>query len=226
MDCWSAENATNAFLKTLKMGERGKAPDVTEFISAMAAGNNAQLMVMACSSHPGSALLGLVAAAHQTGGRVICILRRQQDMHAAKKALLGDYANFVEFVIGEDVKTLLVSNYEGADFVLIDCKLEDFQEVFEAAQQGVCTVKGAFIVGYNALNEGPKLGFDHKGYFLPIGEGLLISKITVSEGKKIVGGKRSHWVVEVDECSGEEHVYRVRTSPIRYKDLKMAGHMS
>nr|XP_016481763.1 PREDICTED: uncharacterized protein LOC107802725 isoform X2 [Nicotiana tabacum] len=107
MDCWSAENATNAFLKTLKMGERGKAPDVTEFISAMAAGNNAQLMVMACSGHPGSALLGLVAAAHQTGGRVICILRRQQDMHAAKKALLGDYANFVEFVIGEDVKTLL-----------------------------------------------------------------------------------------------------------------------
>ncbi|XP_059311149.1 uncharacterized protein LOC132062634 [Lycium ferocissimum] len=149
MDCWSAENAINAFLKTLKMGERGNTPDVTEFISAMAAGNNSQLMVMACSSHPGSALLGLVAAAQQTGGRVVCILRREQEMHAIKETLLGDYANFVEFVIGDDVKTLLASNYEGADFVLIDCKLEDFQEVFEAAQQGV-SVKGAFIVGYNA----------------------------------------------------------------------------
>ncbi|KAJ8573310.1 hypothetical protein K7X08_009821 [Anisodus acutangulus] len=213
MDCWSAENATNAFLKTLKMGERGKAPDVTEFISAMAAGNNSQLMVTACSGHHGSTLLGLVAAAHQTGGRVVCILRGQhEEMHAIKETiLLGGYANFVEFVIG-DVKTLLASNYEGADFVLIDCELENFQEVFQVAQQGV-SVKGAFIVGYNALREGHRLNFDHKGYFLPIGEGLLVSKISVSEGKKIVSGRRSHWVVEVDECTGEEHVYRVSTSP-------------
>ncbi|KAK4738635.1 hypothetical protein R3W88_002332 [Solanum pinnatisectum] len=208
MDCWSAENATNAFLTTLKMGERGKAPDVTEFISAMAGGNNSQLMVMACTGHPGSVLLGLVAAAHQTGGRVVCILRSEEEMHAIK----GDYAKFVEFVIGDDVKTLLASNYEGADFVLIDCKLEDFQQVFEAAQQGV-SVKSAFIVGYNALHEGPKLSFDHKGYFLPIGEGLLVSKIRVSQGKNIGGGRRSHWVVEVDECTGEEHLYRVSTSP-------------
>lgn len=215
MDCWSAENATNAFLTTLKMGERGKAPNVTEFISAMAAGNNSQLMVMACSGHPGSTLLGLVAAAHQTGGRVVCILRSPQEMHAIKETLLlWDYANFVEFVIGHhDIKTLLKSNYEGADFVLIDCKLEDFQQVFEVAQQGV-SAKGALIVGYNALHEGPRLGFDHKGYFLPIGEGLLVSKIRVSEGKKIGGGRRSHWVVEVDECTGEEHLYRVSTSPI------------
>lgn len=216
MDCWSAENATNAFLKTLKMGERGNAPNVTEFISAMAGGNNSQLMVMACSGHPRSALLGLVAAAHQTGGRVVCILRSQQEMHAIKETLLlgEEYANFVEFVIGHDVKTLLASDYEGADFVLIDCKLEDFQQVFEVAQQ-VVGVKGALIVGYNALHEGPKLSFDHKGYFLPIGEGLLVSKLRGCEGKKIGGGggRRSHWVVEVDKCTGEEHLYRVSTSP-------------
>ncbi|TMW83769.1 hypothetical protein EJD97_000766 [Solanum chilense] len=213
MDCWSTENATNAFLTTLKMGERGKAPDVTEFISAMAGGNNSQLMVMACTGHPGSALLGLVAAAHQTGGRVVCILRSEEEMHAIKETLiLEDYAKFVEFVIGDDVKTLLASNYEGADFVLIDCKLEDFQQVFEAAQQGV-SVKSAFIVGYNALDERHKLSFDHKGYFLPIGEGLLVSKIRVLEGKSIGVGRRSHWVVEVDECTGEQHLYRVSTSP-------------
>ncbi|CAN4125832.1 unnamed protein product [Withania somnifera] len=207
MDCWSAENATNAFLKTLKMGERGNAPDVTEFISAMASGNNSQLMVMACC---------LVAAAHQTGGRVVCILRRREQVHAINKEtlLLGeDYENFVEFVIGDhDVKTLLASNYEGADFVLIDCNLEDFQQVFEVAQEGV-SVKSAFIVGYNALHERPRLSFDHKSYFLPIGEGLLISKIRVSDGKKIFSGRRSNWVVEIDECTGEERVYRVSTSP-------------
>ncbi|XP_015088406.1 uncharacterized protein LOC107031512 [Solanum pennellii] len=213
MDCWSTENATNAFLTTLKMGERGKAPDVTEFISAMAGGNNSQLMVMACTGHPGSALLGLVAAAHQTGGRVVCILRSEEEMHAIKETLiLEDYAKIVEFVIGDDVKKLLASNYEGADFVLIDCKLEDFQQVFEAAQQGV-SVKSAFIVGYNALHERHKLSFDHKGYFLPIGEGLLVSKIRVLEGKNIGVGRRSHWVVEVDECTGEQHLYRVSTSP-------------
>ncbi|XP_059311150.1 uncharacterized protein LOC132062635 [Lycium ferocissimum] len=88
----------------------------------------------------------------------------------------------------------------------------DFQEVFEAAQQGG-SVKGAFIVGYNALHEGPRLNFDHKGYFLPIGEGLLVSKISVSEGNRIVSGRRSHWIVEVDECTREEHIYRVDTSP-------------
>lgn len=181
----------------------------------MAGGNNSQLMVMACTSHPGSALLGLglVAAAHQTGGRVVCILRSDEEMHAIKETLiLEDYAKIVEFVIGDDVKTLLASNYEGADFVLIDCKLEDFQQVFEAAQQGV-SVKSAFIVGYNALHERHKLSFDHKGYFLPIGEGLLVSKIRVLEGKNSGVGRRSHWVVEVDECTGEQHLYRVSTSP-------------
>ncbi|GLT84426.1 hypothetical protein SLE2022_026580 [Rubroshorea leprosula] len=62
---WSAEHATKAYLRALKMGKRGKEPDVSEFISAMAAANNAQMMVMVCSGVAGSTTVALVAAACQ-----------------------------------------------------------------------------------------------------------------------------------------------------------------
>ncbi|GMI95798.1 hypothetical protein like AT5G62280 [Hibiscus trionum] len=60
---WSAENAARAYLRALNMGRRGKEPDVAEFISAIAAGNNGQLMVMTSANVAGSTALALVAAA-------------------------------------------------------------------------------------------------------------------------------------------------------------------
>ncbi|XP_021677858.1 uncharacterized protein LOC110662986 isoform X2 [Hevea brasiliensis] len=124
MACWSAENATKAYLRALKMGKRSKEPDMAEFISALAAGNNAQLMVVASARVAGSTTLPLVAAAQQTGGQ-------------------GSWPN------------------------------------------------------------------EFKTHFLPIGEGLLVTRI----GGKVDDGsgqrKRSRWVIRVDECTGEEHVYRV-----------------
>ncbi|KAL7229575.1 hypothetical protein ACSBR2_008142 [Camellia fascicularis] len=73
MACWSTENATKAYLRTLKLGRKANKPDVdiAEFISALAAGNNAQLMVVTCAGAADSTALALVAAVHQTGGRVI-----------------------------------------------------------------------------------------------------------------------------------------------------------
>ncbi|KAM6556670.1 hypothetical protein CsatB_003689 [Cannabis sativa] len=47
--------------------KKGKEPDVSEFISALAEGNNAQLMVMACAGALGANAQALVAARHQTG---------------------------------------------------------------------------------------------------------------------------------------------------------------
>ncbi|GKE73741.1 putative S-adenosyl-L-methionine-dependent methyltransferase, partial [Tanacetum coccineum] len=47
--------------------KRPNEADMVEFISAIAAGNNAKLMVLACASAAGPTTLGLIAASHQTG---------------------------------------------------------------------------------------------------------------------------------------------------------------
>ncbi|KAK4350764.1 hypothetical protein RND71_030077 [Anisodus tanguticus] len=52
----------------MNMGKRGTKPNGAEFISALAAGNSAQIMVVACANVADSTTLALVAAAQQTGG--------------------------------------------------------------------------------------------------------------------------------------------------------------
>ncbi|KAK8981974.1 hypothetical protein V6N11_037159 [Hibiscus sabdariffa] len=212
MACWSAENATKAYFRALKMGKRGKEPDVAEFISAMAAGNNAQLMVLTCYGVAGSTALALIAAARQTGGKVVCILNSLDDYIASKNAV-GNYGGSLSFVIG-DAKRLL-NDYLTADFVLIDCNISDHKEVLEAAQE-VAKHGGALIVGYNALHKGPCWDNmdEYKTHFLPIGEGLLVIRkaATSKAGDVFNTKKRSRWVVKIDKWTGEEHVFRI-TSP-------------
>lgn len=214
MASWSAENATKAYFYALKMGKRDKELDASEFISALAAGNSAKLMVIASATIDGSTTLSLVAAAHQTGGHVVCILPTKSNLSASKNAL-GPYADCVRFVMG-DAKTLLPKDYKGADFVLVDCDLDDCKEVLRASQQ--CSRHGkGLVVGYNAFHKGSSWSCEFKTRFLPIGEGLLVTGKD-SAGKGTGGGhghghgKRSKWVTKVDKCTGEEHVYRV-TSP-------------
>ncbi|XP_059306302.1 uncharacterized protein LOC132057705 [Lycium ferocissimum] len=96
MACWSAENATKAFLKTMNIGKRATEPNGAEFISALAAGNNAQVMVVACANVADSTTLALVAAAQQTGGRVICILRGIEELHLSN---MGKNSSHLEFVV-------------------------------------------------------------------------------------------------------------------------------
>lgn len=242
MASWSVENATKAYLRALKMvtkthisplmlcmyvctylfwmcfvlqGKGGKEPDVSEFISAMAAGNNAQLMVMTCSGVAGSTALALIAAARQTGGKVVCILNSLDD-YVASKTALGSYGGSLTFVIG-DAKMVL-NDYETADFVLIDCNIDCHKEVLKAAQEGTKHNRGALIVGYNALHKGHvwnNIVDEFKSHFLPIGDGLLV--IRKAPTSKSAGGgcnsrKRSRWVVKIDRWTGEEHVFRI-TSP-------------
>ncbi|KAK6936346.1 Protein of unknown function DUF1442 [Dillenia turbinata] len=214
MACWSAENATKAYLSTIKMGKRAKEPNVAEFISALAAGSNAQLMVMACAGTADPTILALVAAAHQTGGRVVCILGCVNELRSSKEAL-GLEANCIEFVIG-DAQTLLFDDYREADFVLIDCNIENNEGIVQAMQEGR-KQKGAIVLGYNAFCKGSWRPSGSRTQLLPIGEGLLMTRIGAQAQAKFGGngrpssGKRSHWVVKVDKCTGEEHVFRVRS---------------
>ncbi|MED6173950.1 hypothetical protein PIB30_064464 [Stylosanthes scabra] len=212
---WSAENAKRAYLQALKMAKRGKEPDVSEFISALAAGKNARFMVAVCAGAAGSTTLALAAAARQTGGRVVCICRSPNEQQASRKAL-GAYGESVEFVVG-DAKTLLSGEYRGSDFVLVDCDMTNAREVFMAALKGAKKDDNrALVVGFNVRHRVSKWR-QMKASFLPIGEGLLVTKVDsnnniVKSLEKVEQRRKSHWIVKVDKCTGEEHIFRV-TSP-------------
>ncbi|CAD5171503.1 unnamed protein product [Musa acuminata subsp. malaccensis] len=204
---WSAENATKAFLRTLKLGNKAKEPDLTEFVSALAAGSGARLMVEVCADSAGPTTLALIAAADQTGGRIACIVRGPDELHSSLEAL-GPDAGRVDLVVG-DAQHLLLGEYRGADFVLVDCASEEHERVFRAAQLGAMEACGGVVVGHNAFCESSSPSVDALGGLrvdlLPIGGGLRVSRVPPA-------GKRSQWVVRVDECTGEEHVFRI-TSP-------------
>lgn len=212
--CWSAENATKAYLTTLRMCERGREPDVAEFVSALAAGNNSQLMVIAGGTSPHSTAQALVAAGHQTGGRVICILPTLQ----ASQNLLGlmglgfNNGPKIEFVVG-DPKRLLTTQYDNADFVLVDCSLHNHHDILSAVVSNNNKQNGNIVVvGYNYKERSglSSLSYGVKTQFLPIGKGLLVTRFGGKKKNEMMMRKKSKWIVKVDKCTGEEHVFRVR----------------
>ncbi|XP_061353521.1 uncharacterized protein LOC133298274 [Gastrolobium bilobum] len=212
MACWSAENATKAYLSTLKMGQNAKEPAVAEFISALAAGNNAQVMVVACAGLADSTtLLALVVAAHQTGGHVVCIFHSHEELNASKN-VLGIAAPQVQFIVREEAQELLLNH---ADFVLIDCNLVNHEEILKAVQVGGGKQNGTMVVGLNAFScKGSWRSCGSKTQLLPIGEGLLVTRFGASATSPKYGFGmskiRNRWVVKVDKCTGEEHVYMIR----------------
>ncbi|KAL9240394.1 hypothetical protein vseg_014619 [Gypsophila vaccaria] len=217
---WSAENATKAFLKTLKMGNNkspNKELDVSEFISAIAAGNNAQLIVVACGDTvTPSTLLALLAAASQTRGRVICIFRDINKLISIKQALSQDNVNSIEFVVG-DVEKLISRDYKEADFVLNDCKQENHEALLKAIVQcrgGNCN-KGTIVLGCNAFSTKSWQWAGLRTQLLPIGDGLLVTRITGPIEKSSSPGRKSNWIVKVDKHTGEEHVFRVRCPNVK-----------
>ncbi|KAL3834586.1 hypothetical protein ACJIZ3_009322 [Penstemon smallii] len=205
MAFWSAENATNAYLRAIKMGKREKEPDTAEFISALAAGTNARSMVVACANAADSTTLALVAAAHQTGGKVICILTNANEIQSSKEILGDENALKVKFVIG-DAQSLLKSEYKEADFIAVDCSLKNCEEILTKS-----VGKNSMVLGYNAFLMGSWRSRGCDLHLLPIGEGLLVSRAATSaKNDENRLGKGSRWVVKVDKCTGEEHVFRVR----------------
>ncbi|CAI8593529.1 unnamed protein product [Vicia faba] len=205
MAYWSAENATKAFLSTLKMDQKAKEPSVAEYISALAAGNNAQLMVVACAAAADLTTFALIAAANQTNGNVICIVPNNQDLLASKN-FIGEDSNKVKFMIGKEAQEIDVLNK--ADFVVIDCNLVNHEEIVKLVQIGGGNKQnGVVVVGYNAFGcKGSWRSCGSKTQLLPIGEGLLVTRF----GSEMCKSGRSRWIVKVDKCTGEEHVYRIR----------------
>ncbi|XP_023754829.2 uncharacterized protein LOC111903283 [Lactuca sativa] len=220
MGYWLAENNTEAYLKSMKMGKMVNEADVADFISAIAAGNNAQLMVVVGGATSRSTTLGLLAAADQTGGHVISICSGKEDLQSSKESL-GPDARRVGFIVG-DAETLLLNNYRDADLVVIDCNLKNHERILGAIQ-GNGREKGTIVLGYNAFWKDSWQWSRSNSHLVPIGEGLLLMRIAGKSGNSGGGGgkhtrngsyggsKKGHWVVKVDNCTGEEHVFRVRS---------------
>ncbi|PHT87104.1 hypothetical protein T459_09210 [Capsicum annuum] len=213
MGCWSAENATKAFLKTMNMGKRTTEPNGAEFISALAAGNNAQIMVAACANVADSTSLALVAAAQQTGGRVVCILRGVEQLHLSKMAL-GTNSSHLEFVVANSqaLEMLLPNYYKDADFIAVDCNIQNHEEILGSLQKSRRD-RSTIILGYNAFCKESWRSSPLRTQLLPIGEGLLLTTIAAKakKGTDRATENRGHWIVKIDKCTGEEHVYRVKS---------------
>lgn len=179
-------------------------------------------MVVACAGATDSTTLALVAAAHQSGGRVVCILRGDEELQLSEN-FLGPNVCHIEFVIGE-AQSLLQNHYREADFVVIDCNLENHEGILGAVEMGKKNSKGpVVVVGYNAFRRRPwrSMGYS-KTQLLPIGDGLLVTRINANKKNNShndgnndnrcgLGKRSTHWVVKVDKCTGEEHVFRVRS---------------
>lgn len=214
---------------------RSKEPNVAEFISALSAGNNAKKIAVACAGAANADILvALIAAANQTRGRVVCVLRGIEELIISQKMLEPTEIHQIHFVVGESNDNALINDHFGeADFVLVDCNLDNHQEIVtkivhhheENARNGGGSGV-AVVVGYNAFSRGSwRFSDGRKTQFLPIGEGLLVTRVNDNSNynqKMMMMNKnnhhhhhhehvrKSHWVVKVDKCTGEEHVFRVR----------------
>ncbi|KAK9145478.1 hypothetical protein Sjap_005381 [Stephania japonica] len=163
MGGWSPNSATNAYLETVKlcgsqeMNQDSSSvkpePESSEFISALAAGMNAKLIVEV-SSDVSPSTIALAAAARQTGGRVICILPEDKTQNQSKKVIKeSGLKDVVEFKVGDPVEML--SHYENIDFSLIDCNTDDYSRLLKAVD---VNPRKSVVVANNLEGENKGLG--------------------------------------------------------------------
>lgn len=209
-------------------------PGSNEFISALAAGNEAKLIVEVTSSVSPSTI-ALAAAARHTGGRLVCIIPEPVLAESKEVIKNSGLKDIVEFKTGDPSK--LLSNIENIDFSLVDCKNDEYTRLLTLID---VNPRKSVVVANNLVGEKKGLGGHVRGVKdkvvvrsmkRPIGKGMEITMIgkSIDLDKKGQGGGhfqpkirsggtrktsgKSKWIVKVDEKSGEEHIYRVPNSP-------------
>lgn len=210
-------------------------PESNEFISALAAGMSAKLIVEV-TSEVSPSTIALAAAARQTGGKLVCILPESELITSQKTIEDLGLSDMVEFKTGDPAQVLL--NYEKVDFSLVDSKADDYDRLLETLD---VNLKRSVVVTSNLLEGGKGLGGCLKGVEKttrvrsmthPIGKGMEVTMIGKSsdygkwgrsksgsysvrlerdgwDGKKV---DKSKWIFKVDQVSGEEHIFRMPRS--------------
>ncbi|KAJ3700977.1 hypothetical protein LUZ61_004682 [Rhynchospora tenuis] len=241
---WSPESAANAYLDTLKLCknelERKKSdpsvipvqPQKSEFISALAAGTSAQLIVEV-SPEASHSTIALAAAARQTGGRLVCILPQEESLAPSKEVMEeSGLDDVVDFQVGDPAE--LLPKYENIDFSLVDCNSESYEDVLKIID---VNPKKSVVVANN-LKEGReglsmevpggKDGMVRSEKHM-IGNRMEVTMIgrnagmgwlkkgkegmnTTGSDKRRRPKRKIRWVKKIDEQSGEEHLYRLAKS--------------
>lgn len=136
MGCWSPLNAMKAYVHTLQLcnqdcnSNKLLEPECIEFISALAAGNQARLMLDIASDGLSPSTLALAIAARHTGGRLVCVCRdRDQESLKQTQSQIQNFnlGDVVHFVVGDPCE--VIKQYRNIDFAVVDHRIRDCEEL-------------------------------------------------------------------------------------------------
>lgn len=196
-------------------------PGSNEFVSAIAAGMKAKLIVEV-TSRASSSTIALAAAARQTGGKLVCILPEpvlDESKEVINNSGLKDQVEFRT----EDPSQLLPS-YENIDFSFVDCKDESYAKLLNLLDVNPMR---SVVVANNLVGDRKGLGgcvrrkddgkVAVRSVKHPIGKGMEVTMISKNDetDKRLVRGQhsrernKSKWVAKFDKESGEEHIFRI-----------------
>lgn len=190
---WCPETASKAYIEGVKTlacenQHHEESTDVAEFISAMAGGWKAQLIIDAQSnSNPTNTRLALMTAARHTQGKYFCLSE------------------------GEAEPKNFMRQLKGVDYLVVDGKRRDVASIVKEARPGP---RGMVVVRYNVTKSNVVSGAVISGgmrvvrsVFLPIGDGVEVVHVGVGKGPSLGKTGRSRWIRHVDD-TGEEHLFR------------------
>ena len=156
-----------------------------EFLSALAAGNQAKLMVQVLSNEGVNPLtMALAVAAKHCGGWFVCFLDQEQDIEDSKSQLsCYDLEDAVEFMHGNPCE--VITQFKNIDFAVIDCKFKDYLRLFQIID---LNRRGSIVVLTNLVRKGNGACFGEvlrgkreiECVTLSIGEGMELTRIGVT----------------------------------------------
>ncbi|XP_073004029.1 uncharacterized protein [Typha latifolia] len=197
---WSPLDAMEAYMHTLHLckefntndhhttgGSALMEPKCMEFISALAAGNRARLLLNVECGGFSPLTLALAVAARHGGGRLVCIRADQQDAQDIEKHTerfdLGDVS---EIEMGEPRE--VVKRYEDVEFAVVDRNVEGCVDALSGIKVkpsgGVVVVSNIALEERGEEEEGTlyarvvkSRGGDIESVVLPICGGLEVAKM-------------------------------------------------
>ncbi|KAJ8759555.1 hypothetical protein K2173_007179 [Erythroxylum novogranatense] len=193
---WSPQLALDAYLRTLqlcktkttssqKVCETITEPKCMEFISALAAGNRARVIMEITSEGLTALTMALAVAAKHTGGHLLCIVLHNHDQDSHQR----QHSNFIPTELEDVIELVYGYPYEvmiqckNIDFLVVDGKLEDQLNLFQMID---LNPKGSVIVRHNLAYSEKRSGLSQvwKGSYntvdsvtLPMGEGMELTKV-------------------------------------------------
>lgn len=184
-----------------------------EFLSAMAGGWKAKLIVEARSDNTSSVTImssiGLTIAANHTGGRHVCILpdeRSRKDYISALMATSDGVRSLPEVMVGDS--EVLLEKLTGIDFVVVDGQRKDVSKIFSLAK--LSDLGGVLVCRNTSQRAFSKFRWSR---VLDAEDRVVVRSLSVPNGLDFAyvaahTSSNSCWITHIDQQSGEEHIYR------------------